>query len=81
MTSRHSFALDARMKAREPDIDAMRKALPDLGESLNTAAHELAHEITIERVDQMRAKIQGADDALLHLRLALAQKVEAHGTG
>jgi hypothetical protein len=79
--TRHDPELARRLYARKPDLDAMRKALPDLGESLNTAAHELAREITIERVDQMRAKIQGADDALLHLRRALAQKVEGHGTG
>ena len=65
-----------------PDIDAMRHSLPDLGESLLTAAVDLAHDCTLDRVDLMLARIKGAETTLVHLRKALmAEQTTSHGTG
>jgi hypothetical protein len=73
MTSGDSLALDARLKAREPDIAAMCARLPDLGESLNNAAVDLSRDITVERVDEMLVWLKGAESSLVHLRRALAE--------
>ena len=78
----HDAALAASLRAREPNIDAMRARLPDVGESLNTAAHELARDITLEKIDAFLAKLKGAETSLIHLRRTLAQEVRpGHGTG
>ena len=63
--------LDAARRMFTPDIDAMRHNLPDLGESLHTAAVDLARDCSLERVDLMLARIKGAETSLVHLRKAL----------
>jgi hypothetical protein len=63
-----------RLHARQPDISAMRKHLPDMGESLHNVAIDLARDCTVERCDEMLARLKGAETSLMHLRLALAQQ-------
>jgi hypothetical protein len=69
----HDPELVARLYARAPDLDAMRARLPDLGDSLSTAAHKLARDLTLEKVDLFLAKIKGAETSVAHLRRSLAQ--------
>jgi hypothetical protein len=52
----------------------MRLRLPDLGESLRTAAIDLAADLTLDRVDCFLSRIEGARTSVQHLRLALATK-------
>jgi hypothetical protein len=63
-----------RLHARQPDISAMRKHLPDMGESLHNAAIDLARDCTTERCDQMLARLKGAETSLMHLRRKLMQE-------
>ena len=70
----HDTGLAAKLYASKPDLDAMRARLPDLGESLNTAAHELARDISLEKIDAFLAKVKGAETSLMHLRRSLAQQ-------
>jgi len=79
--TRHRPDLAARLYARAPDLDAMWKRLPDLGESLNTAALDLAHDLDLEKIDTFLAKLKGAETSLMHLRRALAERVSGDGTG
>ncbi len=50
MNHRHDFDLARRLYARP---NSMIKHLPDLGESLRTAAIEISHDCTIPRIDEM----------------------------
>ena len=72
---RHDAALAAKLY--QSNVDAMRARLPDLGESLHSAAIDLAKDCTIPRIDEMLAWPKGAATSLMHLRLAKAQ--EDHG--
>jgi hypothetical protein len=82
---RHAPELARQLYARAPDIDAMRRHLPDIGDSLNTAAINLAVNITVEGIDAFLAKLKGAETSLMHLRRALAADqspgIHSHGTG
>jgi hypothetical protein len=76
--------MDAVIQLYQPNLDAMRNSLPDLGQSLNVAAIDLARDCTVERLDLLLARLQGAETALVHLRKALiADKsgVQRGGTG
>ena len=64
-----------------PDIDAMRCSLPDVGESLNTAALELARDLNLERLDQMLARLKSAESNLVHLRKAMIAERGVCGAG
>jgi len=70
--TRHDAALARQLYAR-PDSSAMIKHLPDLGESLNNAAIDLAQDCTVERIDAMLARLKGAETSLIHLRRKLMQ--------
>jgi hypothetical protein len=63
--------MDAVIQLYQPNLDAMRNSLPDLGQSLNVAAIDLARDCTVERLDLLLARLQGAETALVHLRKAL----------
>jgi hypothetical protein len=65
-------AIDAARRMLTPSVENMIASLPDLGDSLNTAAVDLAHDCTLERVDMMLSRIKGAESSLIHLRKALA---------
>lgn len=64
-----------RLYARQPDLDAMRARLPDLGESLNTAAHELARDISLDKIDAFLERLKGAESTVRYLRQAVVQEV------
>ena len=64
-----------------PSVSSMREHLPDLGESLNTAAVDLARDCSLERVDLMLARIKGAETNLTHLRKALISERGVCGAG
>jgi hypothetical protein len=81
MKRHHDPALAARLAGRPIDVDAMRRRLPDLGESLNTAAVELARDITLDKIDAFMAKLKGAETSLMHLRRQLAADIHGHGIG
>jgi hypothetical protein len=74
--NRHDHSLARALYAR-PDATAMISHLPDLGESLRNSAIDLAHDCTLARVDEMLARIKGAETSLLHLRRDLAE--QGHG--
>jgi hypothetical protein len=71
---RHDPEPARRLHARQPDISAMRARLPDLGESLHNAAIDLARDCTVERCDEMLARLKGAETSVAHLRRSLAQQ-------
>jgi hypothetical protein len=76
--------LEAVRQLYQPDIESMRRSLPDLGESLHTAAIELSRDCSVERVDLMITRLKGAESGLVHLRKALAVErggVRGAGTG
>jgi len=63
--------LEAVTQLYQPDLDSLRNSLPDLGESLNSTAHELARDLNLERLDQLLARLNSAQSSLQHLRKAL----------
>ena len=69
--NRHSHELARRLYAR-PDASTIIAHLPDLGESLNSAAIDLAQDCNIESIDAMLARLKGAESSLMHLRRSLA---------
>ena len=74
--------MDAVTRLYEPNLEARRKSLPDLGQALNTAALELARDLTLERLDMMLARVKSAQDNLTQLRKSLvAERSTGHGTG
>ena len=82
--SRHDPDLARRLYAR-PDSGNMIKYLPDLGESLHNAAIDLANDCTLAHVDEMLARLKGAETGLQHLRRSLAAEIvpgpHGHGSG
>ena len=54
-----------------PSADSLRKSLPDIGASLDTACCELAADCTIEGVDQLAMRFKAGEQMLQHLRRAL----------
>jgi hypothetical protein len=77
----HDHDAACRLYGRPVDEDAMRRHLPDLGQSLHIAAVELSCDITLDRCDEMLARLAGAVEAVRHLRRELASGVCRHGTG
>jgi hypothetical protein len=71
--TRHDHSLARALYAR-PDASAMIKHLPDLGQSLQSAAIDLAKDCSLPRIDEMLARLKGAETSLLHLRRALAER-------
>ena len=59
--------------------------MDDLGVSLHTAATDLSHDCTLERVDSFLARLQAATNTVVHIRKALAgpreSNVQSGGTG
>lgn len=65
-----------------PSIDVMRKNLPDVGQALDASYCELAHDMTLPKLDELSARLNAARTNLGHLRLAmLTEQSEGHGTG
>jgi len=73
MNPRHASELARRYSLA--NAESMRARLPNLGESLHTAAIELNRDLTIERIDLMMAWLKGAESSLMHLRRALKESV------
>ena len=64
---------DQRERARrlyQPDLDAMKSRLPDLGAALEAAFCELSKEVSIDRIDQALMKLKGAEHSLVSIRRA-----------
>ena len=70
--TRHNTTLAAKLY--QSNVGAMRARLPDLGESLHIAAIDLSKDCTIPRIDEMLARLKGAETSLIHLRRAQAQE-------
>ena len=65
-----------------PNLRTLTDNLPSMGDSLKAAADELARDCTLERVDEMLARIKGAEHNLVHIRKALAaEETTGWGTG
>lgn len=68
-----------------PNLGTLTDNLPNLGDSLKTAADELARDCTVQHVDEMLARLKGAEHNLVHIRKALAgpreSNVQFGGTG
>jgi hypothetical protein len=74
--------LSAVAQLYQPNLDAMRSSLPDIGSSLDTACCELARDLSLDKLDRLAARLNSAQTNLTHLRKALfAESVERHGTG
>ena len=72
--SRHAAHLMRRIQCM-PDAAAMKSVLPDLGESLSTAAHELARDIeSLDKIDRFLNKLERAKFALEHLRREISNR-------
>jgi hypothetical protein len=59
-----------------PSLGSLISHLPDLGESLHTAAVNLAHDCSLARVDLMLAQLETGKQSLVHLRKALVADQE-----
>jgi hypothetical protein len=57
-----------------PNADDIRARLPDLAESLRTAAFELARDCTLEKSHAFLAKLKGAETTVQHLCRALSEQ-------
>ena len=81
--TRHDPELAQRLYSRAPDLYTVQKHLAAMGESLSTAAHELARDVTLEKIDLFLAKLKTAESNMQHLRRALAQewRTGIHGGG
>jgi len=65
-----------------PSVDAMRRSLPDLAESVTTGCLELERELTLDRLDALLDRWKAGHQNLIYLRRAIiAEQVERHGTG
>ena len=76
--------LEATRQLYQPNIDAMRNSLPDLGESLLSAAVDLSRELSLDRLDRLAAQLNSALTNLQHLRKAIIAErggVMRGGTG
>ena len=67
--------LAATKQPYQPNFDAMKNSLLDLGESLHIAAVDLASDCTLVRIDLMVSRLKGAEASLVHLRKTLATEV------
>jgi len=66
----------------QPDLDAMKARLPDLGAALDAALCELSRDLSVDRIDHARMKLQGADHSLAAMLRALIEESRpGHGTG
>ena len=66
----------------QPDLDAMKSSLPDLGAALEAALCELSKDLTVDRIDQALMKLKGAEHSLVSMRRATVEKKRpGHGTG
>jgi len=64
--------IESARRMSQPSAESLISHLPDMGESLNTAAVDLHRDCSLEGVDLMLARIKGAKTTMVHLRRALA---------
>ena len=57
----------------QPDLDAMKSCLPDLGAALEAAFCELSKDLSIDRIDRALMKLKGAENSLVAMRRALME--------
>jgi hypothetical protein len=69
-------ATEQAQRKPQPSIETLIAHLPDLGESLHTAAVNLAHDCSLARVDLMLAQLETGKQSLVHLRKALVADQE-----
>ena len=62
----------------QPSISGMRSSLPDVGESINTACIDLERDLTLERLDDLMARLNAAQQNLGHLRRAMVAELGGH---
>ena len=68
----HDARLAAMLYSR-PNASDMIGNLPGLGESLHACAVDLARDCTLQRIDEMLARLKGAETSLVFLRRSLAE--------
>ncbi len=66
--------MDLVRRLYAPSAESLLSHIPEMGESLNSAALDLARDCTLKRVDLMLARIKGAEASLVHLRKLLLQE-------
>ena len=65
-----------------PNLGTQTDNLIPMGDSLKTAADELARDCTLPRIDAMLARLKTAENTLVRIRLALAaEEKTGWGTG
>ena len=63
------------------DVQALISGMDDLGESLHTAATDIATNCTLERVDRFLSRLHAATNLALSIRKALAGPSHVRGWG
>jgi len=61
----------------QPDPEALRRQLPDLGDGLSAQCHELHTKPTAERCERLALNLEGARRAVLTLRERLIAEGQA----
>lgn len=62
-----------------PQLEDLRRQLPDLGDGLQAQCHELYAHPTPERCERVAVNLEGARRAVLTLRERLLAEGEGHG--
>lgn len=66
----------------QPDLDAMRACLPDLGAALDAALCDLSRDSSLDSIDRVLMKLDGVKQSLVAMRRATAENERpSHGTG
>ena len=82
MNAGHIKQMTLARQLYSPSVESIRLSLPDVGSSLDTACCELAHDLTLDRLDRLSAQLNAAQTSLQHLRKAMvAKRSTGHGTG
>ncbi len=69
-------------RLHQPDLDAMKASLPNLGAALDAALCELGKDMTLDRTDQALMKLKGAEHSLVAMRRVKIENTRpGHGTG
>ncbi len=65
----------------QPDLNAMRSHLPDLGAALDAALCDLSRDSSLDRIDRVLMKLEGVKQSLVAMRRATAENERpGHGT-
>jgi hypothetical protein len=59
-----------------PSAASMQENLPAMGDSLSATCLDLSRDCSLDRLDQLAARLKAAQTSLIHLRKALVQECD-----